>query len=623
MTTTDNTSQEPVNSECSMPSDEPAPSTPKKPQKGRDFYDLPLEEQHELERKERVTIEYLQAQKNGKVYGARKRAADALGVKERRMHDIAIGYQAHRTDEATRHRPGAEFFLDGRGRPPGATSSLSAEMNLAIELALHERHRMSVYDDGNQQLDPLPPGIVVPQDVYDYVKAIYPDVGSLSSVRRAVGRFIEDNPGYYKLLLEGENALRRNGMPKLPSDVKEVDQNWYWDACDLPLFVNHNGIICRVVLLDIADQFSDYRIYHRILPMRDVDDETEVVKAVHFTIEDAARLVATALYVIQRRPLWLYNDRDARFRHLLKKGYLAQLTEPEETPLRMHMSKPGEPWGRNYKEGTYGALLQSFLRQYGKAYYTKRTKHRVKKNLKLSELRTPEQIEDDFRKFFENVNDLPRNKANDKRSRREVYFAGIPARAAPPIRRLFRLPFETDEGWVPLDDEGFSFPKTSTPYIPMTADRNQFPDMFEDWTNVALSANPMVHYYAVHLDIGWRVEIKLGDTWYEAIPRKECDISVAEREKAKNEVIKRWKKQMAENHARTKAAVLERVTDLPVRHNTRVVDRYELPDHQAETADAAERNTAEDGQGASQQQTSSGGSGTGGKKKPQIDWSDL
>jgi hypothetical protein len=204
-----------------------------------------------------------------------------------------------------------------------------------------------------------------------------------------------------------------------------------------------------------------------------------------------------------------------------------------------------------------------------------------------------------------------------------VYFAGIPARAAPPIRRLFRLPFETDEGWLPLDDEGFSFPKTSTPYIPMTADRNQFPDMFEDWTNVALSANPMVHYYAVHLDIGWRVEIKLGDTWYEAIPRKECDISVAEREKAKNEVIKRWKKQMAENHARTKAAVLERVTDLPVRHNTRVVDRYELPDHQAETADAAERNTAEDGQGASQQQTSSGGSGTGGKKKPQIDWSDL
>jgi hypothetical protein len=537
------------------------------------------------------------------------------------MHDIALGYQAHRTHEATRQRPGAEFFLDGRGRPPGATSSLSAAMNLAIELALHERERLSVYGDGNQQSNALPPGVVVPEDVYDYVKAMYPDVGSLSSVRRAVGRFLEDHPGYYKLLLEGENALRRDGMPKLPSDVTEVDQNWFWDACDLPLFVNHKGNICRVVLLDIADQFSDYRIHHRILPMRDVDDETEVVKAVHFTIEDAARLVATALYVIQRRPLWLYNDRDARFRHLLKKGYLAQLTDPEALAIRMHLSKPGEPWGRNYKEGTYGVLLQRFLRQYGNAYYTKRTKHRAKKSLKLRELRTPEQVEEDFREFFKNMNDLPRNKEYDKRSRREVYFANIPARAAPPIRRLFRLPFETDEGWVRLDHEGFRFPKTSTQYIPMTSDRNQFPDMFEDWTNVALSANPMVHYYAVHLDIGWRVEIKLGDTWYEAIPRKECDISVAEREKAKNVVIKRWKTQIAENHARTKAAVLEQVTDLPVRHNTRVTDRYELPDHQEETADAAGRKTSEDGQGAGQQQQIP--DRTDAREKPQLDWSDL
>jgi hypothetical protein len=305
---------------------------------------------------------------------------------------------------------------------------------------------------------------------------------------------------------------------------------------------------------------------------------------------------------------------------LLKEGYLAQLTEPEETPLRMHMSKPGEPWGRNYKEGTYGALLQAFLRQYGSAYYTKRTKYRVKKNLKLSELRTPVQLEDDFREFFKNLNDLPRNKEYDKRSRREVYFAGIPARAAPSIRRLFRLPFETDEGWVNLDDEGFSFPKTSSHYIPMTSDRNQFPDMFEDWTNVALLTDPMVHYYAVHLDIGWRVEIKLGDTWYEAIPREECDISVSEREQAKNALIKRWKVQIAENHARTKAAVLEQITDLPVRHVTRVVNRYALPENQAETADAAERNTSEDSQGVSQQQTSNR---TGGERTSQIDWSDL
>ncbi len=591
--------------------------------KNREFYALPLEEQHKLERKERVTLEYIQAQKNGDSYGARKKAAQALGVKERRMHDIAIGYQKHRTDEATRHRPGAEFFIDQRGRPLGTTSSLSPAMNLAIILSLHERERVSRYSNGDQRSSPLPPGISISHDVYDYVKAMYPDIGSLSSVRRAVARLIAANPGYYTLLLEGENALRRDGMPKLPSDVTEVDQNWFWDACDLPLFVNHNGIICRVVLLDIADQFSDYRIYHRIFPMRDMDTETDVVKKVHFTIEDAARFIATAFYTMRRRPLWLYNDRDSRFRHLLKQGYLAQLTEPEETPIRMHMSKPGEPWGRNYKEGTYGALLQRFLRQYGNAYYTKRTRYRARKNLKLSELRTPEQIEDDFREFFKNLNDLPRNEEHDKRSRREVYLAGIPARDAPPIRRLFRLPFEKDEGWVLLGDEGFRFSKTSTRYIPKTDDRNQLPSMFRDWTNVVLSSNKMVHYYAVHLDIGWRVEIQLGDTWYEAIPHRECDLSQEDREWAKNEVIKGWSEEIDENRVRIKAAVLEQVADLPVCDITRVVDRYVRLEPQIETADAGERDISEERKGIGQQQTPREGSGTGGNENPPIDWSNL
>jgi|GEM_PF-3801471 len=643
MTTPDDTGQMPVSEDqpgtANLPfvADDTAPQTDGASEPARtrskrvpDFYDLSPEAQRKLERKERVTLEYLQAQKDGNVYGARKRAADALGVKERRMHDILNGYQAHRTSEATRHRPGAEFFIDRRGRPIGATSSLDAAMNLAIELALHERERESVYADGTHQMNTLPPGINIPEDVYAYLRALYPDIASLSSVRRAVNRFIEDNPGYYKLLLEGENALRRDGMPKLPSDVSEVDQNWFWDGCDLPLYVNHNGILCRCVLIDIADQYSDYRIHHRVLPMKDIDDETEVVKAVHFTIEDAARLFATAMYLMQRRPLWLYNDRDPRFRHLRKEAYLAQLTEADETPIRMHLSRPGEPWGRAFKEGTYAHLLRNFLRQYGDAYYTKRTKHRVKKKLKVTNLRTPGQIEEDFREFYQNLNELPRNKAQDSRSRREVYFAGIAPRPGPPIRRLFRLPFETDEGFVNIDDDGFSFPKTATIYIPTTPDRNQFPDMFEHWANAALSKSTNIHYYAVYLDIGWRVEVKLGDEWYEAVPRTECDISQEDREWAKSTVIKRWKQQIATHHTRVKEEVLERVTSLPVRHNTRVIDRYEVPEPQDEASEPSrapdQRVRQPEGDEVSSNQngqTSVERTGTDGTKKPQIDWSDL
>jgi hypothetical protein len=93
MTTTDNTSQEPVNSERSTPSDETSTAASKRTKKGHDFYDLSPEEQRELEWKEQVTLEYLRAQKDGSGYGACKRAAETLGITKRRMQYIAIAYR--------------------------------------------------------------------------------------------------------------------------------------------------------------------------------------------------------------------------------------------------------------------------------------------------------------------------------------------------------------------------------------------------------------------------------------------------------------------------------------------------------------------------------------------------
>jgi len=516
------------------------------------------------------------------------------------VREMANKYNAQRMKYAEAPDRWCECFIHNRGRPTGTHTALTENHIAAILLALMDRERVAVYSDGDKETVALQPGIDITEDVYEYAKAIEPDLPSVHTVRREVKRIFERDPSYTMYITDQQDTLLRIAMPKRKSDVTEVDEHWVLDEHFLPLYIQHNDIICTASLLDLSDQFSDFHIHRVVFPTKERSEDGHIYKA-GFNIEDAASFYATAMYKTGRAPQHFYNDNDKRFVHM--RQHLPHLRAPDEPAIQMHVSIPGQPWGRGRKERLYRSLTRFLKRLPG--YYTKRDRLTIRKAIQHpAKLLTLEKLQQEIDAFFDGEDgwnsqfvtvDLPGEKQSV--TRHVLYSNRDPGSKCPRVWRLAFLPLQQEDGWVAFDHWGFDF--HGEDYEPTVERAQQLDELIHHWANAALRETSgsqrgkkqtpepgkddiknKVRYYAVKLDTGWVVEVDLDGTWYRAIPKSEMPFTIEEWMAARSRLQKKLHERRDHEREQLIQRIIERRGALPERLNTTVRGNYQLPEDQ-------------------------------------------
>lgn len=520
------------------------------------------------------------------------------------VREMADKYNAQREKYQSEPDRWCECFIHNRGRPLGSHEVLTEDHIAAITLGLMNRDRVAVFSDGEKQTVALQPGIDVSEDVYEYAKAIEPDLPSIHTVRREVKRLVDRDPAYLMYITDQLDDLLKIGMPRFKSDVSEVDEHWVLDEHFIPVFIQHNGVICTASMLDIVDQFSDFHIHCVVFPTKNKTEEGHIYRA-SFTIEDTASFYATAMHKPDRSPGHFYNDNDARFTHM--EQYLPRLTAPSEPAIKMHKSIPGQPQGRGGKERMYRTLKRFFKRLPG--YYNKRNRFTIRKAIKdPTKLLTLEKLQQEVEAFFNGENgwndqfvtveipDEHGQKQKVKATRRDLYYGRASGRTCPRVWRLAFLPLEQQNGWVSFSHWGFYF--DGKEYEPIVRDGQSMHELAHRWANAALrnlhhsnhrqkpdnqeqngsEVKHKVRYYAVKLFTGWAVEVELEGQWYTALPKSEQPLTVDDRMTTRNRFIKELRERQKIEFEQLVQGILEKHGVLPERLNTTVRGHYRMPE---------------------------------------------
>lgn len=584
--------------------------------------DLSLKEQERLEKIEEIIkpladsrLHHGRILPRGALTMAVSQLQEVLGKKVSvdNIREMANKYNIQRARYEEEPDRWCECFIDNRGRPEGTHDVLTEDHIAAILLALMDRKRVAVYSDGEKDIVELQPGIDIREDVYEYAKAIEPDLPSIHTVRREVKRIFERDPSYTMYTTDQQDTLLRTAIPKRKSDVFRVDEHWVLDEHFLPIYIQHDGIICTASLLDLSDQFSDFHIHRVVFPTKVRDEDGHNYKA-RFTIEDAATFYATAMYKTGRSPEYFYHDNDSRFVHM--RQYLPRLTAPNEPAIQMHTSIRGQPWGRGRKERLYRSL-QRFLKRLP-GYYDKRNRNTIRKAISdPSKLLSLEKLQHELDVFFDGKEDddnenriegawndqviiveVPDKAGNTHKiqaSRRELFYSRGSGRKCPRVWRLACLPLQKEDGWVPFDHWGFDFHGEA--YEPTVEQAQRLDELIHHWANAALrktsdsrrgkiqnvhpSADDIknkVRYYAVKLDTGWVVEVNLDGTWYRAIPKSEIPFTVEEWMEARRRMMKKLRDRRESEQNQLIQRILDKHGALPERLNATVHGQYRMPE---------------------------------------------
>lgn len=561
--------------------------------------------------------------------GKRKLAAEALGVKERNVNEMIYKLEEHIPEYLDKPERWGECLIDNKGRPKGTYEARTDEDRLAIRLGVTVRERTGVDPDGTRFTSSLLPGIDVIEDVNEFAKGLREgELPSIHTVRREVKDLISENPAYYKLLTEGSKALRRDAAFKVDTTPDEIDEVHLWDATDLPMFINDNGVVCTATLLEVIEAKEDYRIHWWIYPKKERDEQGNVLPST-FNKEDAMVFTASGLWKNQRRPLRFWNDGDKRL--MAVEEVLPRLTVPGEIPIQMVDPEPGTPWPRGLKEVGFARRLIRFLRRYnGRGYYNKRDRSTIRDAIKdPSVLFTPEQLALRLNEFYENLNKEPRVQEGSEKAKRpsraDAYHSIISPRPCPPIRRLYHLmPADRRvENWIQFDHLGFDFAKGGEKHwVPTVKSRTKLPDLILRLMNAALS-DKRYHMFAIHLNFGWVVEVCLEDEWFEAVPRSKFPFSNGDVKWAINETIRQLQATIDTDRARDVAEAIQKFGNLPERDNTSVHGVYRLQGSTDTSSDAQPNNAQSKQPSTSSPLQQPRGTPPATPGADEVDWSDL
>ena len=468
-------------------------------------------------------------------------------VKRRRFFRLLDEHQRyeeeHCRDAVDFDAASAAYFINNPGRPVGSTLA-DLEQN-AVFLALLKRYRDSIVSTGERIPNVPLPKEIDRRDVFKYARSIQKTLTS-KKVNRQIDLLLSgDNSALVLYAVYGERWMREHLIPKIDNTPPEIDWWWLYDDLHPKLYINHEGMAVKTVLLWGVEGLSDYVLGIRVIPKIEVDSDGAPRK-VSYTQEDFGILVSTSMFRADRRPLNFYNDSAASFKALI--AILPHLTEADDESLGMTNSLPGRPWARKI-ENRHGQL-RDFIKQYPGAYWDRESEKNAQKN--LDALWTAERWTQEFEAYRQEINTehLPdkRHKDRLRPSREEVWKSVIP-RPAPSIRRLVSLPYPVPPIQKPVRIYHFGFHFQYDVYVPICDDQETRKHLYRLWLNAAarsLEGNIEFPICAIKLDIvGWRVEIMLADgEWFRAVPKKEQGISEEEHEKAKNAVLRDMKEEL-------------------------------------------------------------------------------
>jgi transposase InsO family protein len=460
---------------------------------------LPIDEQNKLYEREGI-IKYLLElrQKYGRIpNGERLAAAKELQLGWRRVHecmDEYVAYQQTYPDEL----PVNVFVPIPAGRPEG-TGSLTDVHKRVIHYALLQRARLTRYANG--KLRTVRDYEFEVRDVYRFVLAICPNVGSYDKVRRYINRFRKEHPALFDYFTQGRDAVERDSILKRKNDVTRPNQRWQSDVRYLPFYVLENGEPCPVSLIIIYDDYSRYIIAWKLIVSTKRDKDGRMVRN-HATARDVCELLARAMHIWGIRPEEFYTDNGSEFIPL--EDMLPKLAD--DPPIRFVRSRPRRPWGRGKVENGLGQVT-ALLRHIARGFRPKKDRPSIDIARKSAELSITE-LEGEFEKHFNDVNTLTPKKGQS----RAALWNGKAAYSAPPIRRLVHLNIEHKRK-EDLKVDHWSINWLGEEWEPRQIgveehDRN----IYKRWADAAASDDEYLGW-AIKLDTSWEAEVCLGGLW--------------------------------------------------------------------------------------------------------------
>ncbi|NNJ11573.1 transposase family protein [Chloroflexales bacterium ZM16-3] len=295
----------------------------------------------EIERVIKPLVEIVKTQGSLRGTGERNKAATALGVSVWTIDNWVDAYLAD---------PRVESLADKQpGREKGRMLS-SEQEDIACFFFINPKLN-TVYPDGRP--DNIPE-IANVKYIYAVIQKFCPEPKwTIDTLRRYLNDLKAEHPLVIDRAHKGENYLRNKLLPARKNNVDRPNQRWQMDARPLPIYVNYDGMICTVTLLQMIDDYSWYPVRHRLIP-RKIRDEEGLPKGADFTSGDVGILLASAMYYEQIRPEDLYTDNGSQI--IAIEEFLEDLTDENETLIRMRNSIPGRPRGRGKIEKFLGLM---------------------------------------------------------------------------------------------------------------------------------------------------------------------------------------------------------------------------------------------------------------------------
>lgn len=463
--------------------------------------------------------------------GERNKAAKALDVSIWTIDNWADAYLADpRVESLADKQPGRE-----KGR------MLSADQEDIACFFFINPDLKTVYPDG---IPDNIPQIADTKYIYAVIQKFCPEpTWTIDTLRRYLNDLKSEHPLVITRAHKGEAYLRNKLLPARKNNVDRPNQRWQMDARPLPIYINYDGMICTVTLLQMIDDYSWYPVRHRIIPRKIRDDEG-LPKGADFTSGDVGILLASAMYYERIRPEDLYTDNGSQI--IAIEEFLEDLTDENETLIRMRNSIPGRPRGRGKIEKFLG-LMDELLKDLPANFVGKEkdlaavgAARRVKNMLTFEHFCTI------FDEYIEEVRKRPRNK-KEKKGRDQIWRS-MPALPAPPIRRLKVLTPQRIDTHVAVNTWKIVFDKQE--YEPRITTAN---DMYR-WM-LAAARPEFVSLHGAKLDAGWALEVCLdGENWNECVLKSVKQLSDDKYNQFHNAALKRIREEHAEIFTRVQDA---------------------------------------------------------------------
>lgn len=363
--------------------------------------------------------------------GLRKQAAEAMGVSVWTIDEKLERYEANPCIDALLER------LSG----PDSGTTLTSEQQAVIFYVLKNPREEIKCKNGTIRIPTKPGAAFIHREVFPL---FFPEVKvSLDQIKHYI-RSVRANAEMelvIQLAQRGKRYIEETHMPTPRNDSERPGQRVLIDARPLPIYIQHNGIVCTVSILLMIDDFSRYPIRARLVP-RKIIDWNNLPKKADITADDVAVLIASAIWFDNFCFEEVYTDNASSNKtvgdllaEVAADEFVTDMAGKQDKFIRFVKSIPGRPRGRGKIERALG-LLNAAIDGHPGFVVNEQDRKCIANAQKNSKLYTLEQLEVLLNNHLEKLRDQP--VGNRKQTRRQLWTS-VGKRPALTIRQLVHL----------------------------------------------------------------------------------------------------------------------------------------------------------------------------------------